>query len=159
MAAASLPPIRSRSIANERHSLQEQHLLNSLESDVVRVRRDSKNFAVDSALIRYEQLTPAMSLRTAKKNAKRGVASSTVSDFDFIYKIGEGASAEVWAGRDRFGAPVAIKAIEKSNTSVDPRRVVQEKRIMEELSRRCTSGPSMFPPHTCFNYFVVAART
>ena len=63
-----------------------------------------------------------------------GTNSRNICDYEFVYRIGDGASAEVWAGLDSSGSPVAIKAIEKDTTALETRRVLQEKRIMERLS-------------------------
>ena len=51
--------------------------------------------------------------------------ASSISQYEFIYQIGEGASAEVWVARAPGGETVAVKAIEKSTNAVEPWRVMQ----------------------------------
>ena len=51
------------------------------------------------------------------------VSGAGFTDYEFIYRIGGGASVGVWIGATAYGQPVAIKAIYK-NTQVEGRHAM-----------------------------------
>jgi len=112
------------------------------------------------AEIRAQEIEKSLATKTQR-------AGESIKDYELVYRVGEGASAQVWAAVKKqksnggvFKASssdlVAIKVIDKTTDALEPWRIVEEKEIMETLS----SHPYIVSLHAAFQsesslYFVL----